>query len=198
MNGLTPEDAADGVEAHKMMQIMLLGIYGSKVRVEPGIPGGSLAGGVGRADVVYINEEVMEVYEIKPGAYAKPGTKRNREGKAQRDRYIQGLELQYPEVMVSPGRNLNPIINLTTLPSLRHPDKLIKYYTYPQDPGMIYWRHINKHQGERVPVKEKETEIDWETARTYAISGALIILGLIGLVMYGDFTMVQKGAECFG
>ena len=56
---------------------------------------------------------------------------------------------EYENLSVVNGTNLNNYINVAPLfPSEIHEDKLIKYYTYPNDPGMIYWNYVNKPNGE--------------------------------------------------
>ena len=133
-------------------------------------------------------------YEIKPGSYA-PGAVNNAAGKEQLNRYVQALS--WTEEYVRAGTTLNPMVNMTMLPSMRHSDKLIKYYTYPQDPGMIYWSYVKKPQVETAPVKVEETEIDWATVAMYAVGSTAIVVGVAYLAYTGDPSMIQRGTECF-
>lgn len=123
------------------MQIELKGTV-PNVAIEREIPG------VGRADILYYNNDVVEVYEIKPGSYA-PNAINYLKGKDQLNRYIIGLGMNGEEPI--PGTTLNPIINATLLPSVIHTDQMKKYYTYKSDPGMIYWQYMNKPKGS--PIK---------------------------------------------
>ena len=138
LNGEEPITAADGIEAHKLLQGELSSLV-PNVKTEQPIPG------AGIADILYYIDGTVEVYEIKPGSYA-PGAINYLEGKLQLDRYIMGLQ-KNNQVSV-PGTTLNPIINATLLPSVIHTDKMIKYYTYKSDPGMIYWQYVNKPKRE--------------------------------------------------
>ena len=97
----------------------------------------------------------------------------NAAGKEQLNRYVQA------------GIILNPMINMTMLPSMRHSDKLIKYYTYPQDSGMIYWSYVKKPQVETAPVRVKEREIDWATVAMYAVGSVIIVGGVAYLACTG-------------
>ena len=135
LDGLDPITPADGKEAHVMLQIFLENTIAG-VESEVPIPNSSINGNTGFADIVYKHNGTVEIYEIKPGSYA-PGAQNNVSGRAQLQRYVNG----YPGARK--GSSLNMIINLTVLPSVIHPDKLIKYYVYPTDPGMIYWSYTN-------------------------------------------------------
>lgn len=168
LNGLDPVTAAEGAEAHKLLQDELK--KNPNVEVEKTIPG------YGRADIVYNNNGISEVYEIKPGSYA-PGAVNHEAGVAQLQRYITGLEQQGK--IAEKGLSLYPIISITIKQSKIHEDKLIKYYVYPEDPGMIYWGYINKPKRERefetVTVVEKEDVL--ETAGKAAGGVVLLWLG---------------------
>ena len=211
-NGLEIEATEDGKEAHRELQAMLSLLYPDNIEVEKSIPGGSKAGGTGFADIVYRNPDgVVEVYEIKPGAYAAPWTPNNAAGKEQLNRYVQALGSF--ERNVQAGDSLSTEINMITLPSVRHSDKLIKYYTYSVDPGMIYWNYVNTSQTEKVlanpkakeKTKEKEKAIDIEEILDVAatvglyLGGGILIVGGIAYYYYsfGDPSMIQKGVECF-
>ena len=68
-----------------------------------------------------------------------------------------------------------------TVPSLLYIDKNIRYYTFSDREGMIYWGYVNKPKPEpepaaapaTEPVEEKEYRIDWG-----AVKDALFTIGL--------------------
>lgn len=172
----------DGDEAHLVLQFDLMTTVPG-VNIEVPIPGSSISGNTGYADIVYNNGVKTEVYEIKPGSYA-PDAINNLLGKAQLNRYIDN----YPGIAV-PGTSLNPIISTKLYPSSLHPEKKIKYYTYSSNPGMIYWGYINKPETEPESVYETETipEVDnkaLETVGKFAV-GAGIVWGLYEIVKWG-------------
>ena len=180
MDGLDPVTAAEGDEAHRKLQLFLAGIIHG-VSYEVPIPNSSKNGNVGFADIVYEHDNIVEIYEIKPGSYAAQGSDRNIEGKEQLWRYIKNYYKGYPSfggrVMV--GTSLNATITVTKLPSNIHKDKLIKYYMYPADPGMIYWEYVNKPIKEpehySVPVIKRNEEMLKELGKATVIAGGAII-----------------------
>ena len=88
--------------------------------------------------------------------------------------------------------------------------KKISYYTYPQEPGMIYWGYVNKPRVAFVNKKENadnkgklDEESTWDEAlETAAIVGGFIwaavkiIFEIIQAVMYGrPPSFAMKGCE---
>lgn len=183
VNGLDPFTTEEGREAHRKLQAYLKSKY-PEVQVEVPIPGSSINGNTGFADIVYTRGTTVEIYEIKPISYyypsfnapinygtinntpiswyksiaLNPNDKRipnNISGKAQLQRYIQNYHKTSEEFIgeVKAGTSLNPVINEIVLPSEIHDDLMIKYYTYPTDPGMIYWGYVKKPEDEKQPVE---------------------------------------------
>lgn len=186
MNGFEPT-VAEGREAHFMLQLLLAGAIPG-VKYEVPIPHSSINGNTGRADIVYTHNGITEIYEIKPGSYA-PGAVNHDAGAAQLQRYIAN----YNHGIAMEGTSLFPITSGITLPSTIHPDKLIKYYVYPSDPGMIYWSYIKKPERRTQEVRQTEkeevrntiiNEETLETVETVAITG-VIIFALYEVIKWG-------------
>ncbi len=174
-DGLEPITAADGIEAHMLLEKELEFIPG--VETEKVIPG------AGRADVVYNNGGIYEIYEIKPGSYT-PGAINNIEGILQLQGYVDGMVRN--GYMAVEGYSLNPVVSATTIPSVLHPDKMIKYYVYPSNQGMIYWSYINMPIREPQPSVEysRKKEEAFETTKKLA-GGALVIFAIYEVVKWG-------------
>ena len=63
-------------------------------------------------------------------------------GITQRKGYISALrDMDY--VVNETGTSFDPE-DLPPIPSDLHPSKSIRYYTYPEEPGMIYWGYVGK------------------------------------------------------
>lgn len=176
---------ADFAVAHLMLQILLSKIEG--VRVEVSIPGSATTGNSGRADIVYEHGNIAEIYEIKPISY-KPGTKYNPSGIAQLERYITNYWRREDSNNreVKKGTSLNPFIDYITVPSLLHHDKMIRYYTYPSDPGMIYWGYVNKPDQKKKDKAEENTNViekiditAEEVAEDLGIAAIVIFVALV-------------------
>ena len=113
----------------------------------------------------------------------------NISGKAQLQRYIQNYyKIFYKfEGEVKAGTSLNPEINEIMLPSEIHDDLMIKYYTYPTDPGMIYWGYVKKPEDEKQPVESTvpATQIEVneiiEGVGVATIATAIVWLGYEGI-----------------
>lgn len=85
------------------------------------------------------------------------------------------------------------IINLTVLPSVIHPDKLIKYYVYPTDPGMIYWSYTNKPKEKRRKEKEKQEEIPKDNLINEEVVEDLGKVAITGVALFGLYELVKWG-----
>lgn len=195
LSGLDPVTAEEGNEAHVLLQAFLSATAG--VKCEVSIPNSSVNGNTGYADIVYKHGGVVEIYEIKPGSYT-PGAPNNISGKAQLQRYVDNYRKKDPlfNGRVEKGTSLNPVIAITTLPSTIHPDKMIKYYVYPSDPGMIYWGYVNKPQDKsRKPAeKDKEKEEDSDNNTIDETVEDLGKVAIVGLVLFGLYELVKWGA----
>lgn len=155
LNGLEPVTAEEGIEAHRLIQQHLKRTVPG-VRTEVPIPNASVNGNTGYADIVYINNGTVEIYEIKYISHlTNPDL--NAKGKAQLNRYISNY---YGGA--NPGTSLNSIIEIASFPSEIHPDRLIRYYIYESDPGMIYWVYVKRKNDDETSVVAEEKEDDEE------------------------------------
>lgn len=143
----TPQE---GDEAHTLLQEKLNKEYGDYFETEFPVTGYKYSKtGAGEVDILLLdngNGEV-EVYEIKPKtqytdeewwqkAYNKPS------GVEQREGYVEALRGMGYKVNKY-GTTFNP--NNWTIPSERHNGKkIIRYQTFPDKPGMIYWSYVDK------------------------------------------------------
>ena len=187
LNGLDPEPADEGDEAHRKLQQYLSVKYG--VDTEVYIPHASSKGNgnYGKADIVYEHDGIAEIYEIKPGSYA-PGAVNYLEGKIQLQKYLNHYneKADKGQIDVYPGTSLNKDITTVMFESSIHPDKLIKYYIYPSDPGMIYWGYIKKPKGSKDPVieKEEEREKNYSAVKAIETTGEVAFAAGLGLLAY--------------
>ena len=174
--------AIEGWEAHKQLQALVKEMYPGRVETEYKIKKGYAYSptGQGQVDIYFpeFNGRLGEVYEIKPiSQYGRenlyyPGGLRQREG------YIAALQAAGKKVGME-ATIFNP--NGWTVPSLLYIDKNIRYYTFADREGMIYWGYVNKPKPEpepaaapaTEPVEEKEYRIDWG-----AVKDALFTIGL--------------------
>ncbi len=144
----TPEE---GIEAHVVLQTVALGTYPGNAEVEKSVKGNpNTKTGGGRIDI-YLNDNgdgMAEVYEIKPISHYKDEKKRE-EGMEQREGYIVGLRSMGVRNIDEEGTTFNP--NYLTLPCPSKPGKSIRYYTYPDAPGMIYYGYVNTPKEEPKP-----------------------------------------------
>ena len=139
----------EGKEAHELLQRKVRRIYKSKVETEFRVTGYKYSKtGTGRVDILLLNNgnKEAEVYEIKPITQYK--TKEwwqivfgSPSGVEQREGYVQAL--------IRMGYNVNPYRttfnpNNWMIPSKIHEDKYIRYQTFPDEPGMIYWSYVDK------------------------------------------------------
>ena len=67
----------------------------------------------------------------------------------QREGYIVGLRSMGVRNIDEEGTTFNP--NYLTLPCPSKPGKSIRYYTYPDAPGMIYYGYVNTPKEEPKP-----------------------------------------------
>lgn len=184
--------SAEGNEAHLALQGYFLGKYPGNAQVEVSVQGYKYSKtGEGYIDMLLTNNAKgeMEVYEIKPI------TQRNKtiwqiifnkpSGVEQRQGYIEALKFGGKRVDEK-GTTFNP--NGLMLPSTLHPDKMIKYYTYTEQPGMIYYGYVNKPKPD--PQEEYESEfsygLDLEEKKEQAILGVKT-----GLVIYGLYRLIR-------
>ena len=202
---------AEGKEAHEALQEVFRRMYPGRGYTEFKVEGYKYSiTGKGRIDILLMDNGrgYAEVYEIKPISqyFQKPLPPT---GLQQRKGYIEALVNMDIKIKVDPeGRTFDP--HGWTLPSALHPEKNIRYYTYPQEPGMICWGYVNKPRVAFVNKKENadnkgnlDEESTWDEAlETAAIVGgfiwaaAKIIFEIIQAVMYGrPPSFAMKGCE---
>ena len=117
-------------------------------------------GGTGRADyVLNTKKNVYEVYELKPMSYRK-NAKLNASGKEQLQGYIDGINTNgfrgNSNARAVKGTSWNP--NGLIIPSPFDSNKSIKFYTYSDEPGMIYYSEINTPKPSTAPVTSTASE----------------------------------------
>ncbi|MDE7434821.1 MAG: hypothetical protein K2N01_03210 [Lachnospiraceae bacterium] len=194
LTGLDIMDALEGLEAHRLLQSRLKAIPG--VECEVSIPNSSINGNDGRADIVYRHGNVVEIYEIKKISYARYGSELNISGREQLRRYLAN----YPAEGVLPGTSLNAVIQSAPIPSKLHPDKQIRYYIYPSQPGMVYWGYVNEPRDDRLAsrqAKEKEEERESDNRMGSVVGEAVEDLGQVAMVagiLFALYEVVKWGA----
>ncbi len=154
--------AKEGNEAHKKLQEIFEALYPKSGKTEYPVNNYAYSPtGTGRVDILLLNngKGFAEVYEIKPISqykqfpweqhlYGRPT------GVEQREGYINALTSM--KLNVDPdGTTFNP--NGWTVPSTLHPEKNIRYYTFYDQPGMIYWGYVNKPDRKPI-VQDKDNE----------------------------------------
>ena len=152
----------------------------------------------GFADIIYDNNHTAEVYELK---HESSGGRID--GSMQLQGYIWAIEHHIDSsywqakgfVNVTAGDDLSPLINGTTLNSLKYPDKKIFYYTNPSYPGMIFWTYNNKGEKDTVmeadynKLKEKmrrALEKHNKKAKGNAVGNLIGYSALLGLIALDD------------
>jgi len=140
-------------------------------------------GSKGRADyVLNIEGDIYEVYELKPISY-RTNKSLNKSGKEQLQGYIDGINENgfkgNEDAVALAGTSWNP--NGLTVPSPFDPNKKIKYYTYADEPGMIYYAEINNPNPVKAPVTEKAgqstMESLWDWLKSIELPSAPLIPG---------------------
>ena len=199
----------EGNDAHKELQKYVKERY-PNVSIEYPVTGYKHNdSGKGRVDIIFWGADGAEVYEIKTVVqrYYDIGYELLNEeerqgmrisGPEQRRGYIDALKSM--DKLVPPMASLfNP--NYLELPSSLYPDKMIRYYTYPELEGMIYWTYVNKPKSEpeAITVKEKENESIWEKVKDNAEAvgtGLAFIAGILWWI-YANVNGVPVPAPTF-
>lgn len=205
--------AKEGVLAHEVLQACFMSLYGPMGEKEFPVHGYAYSkSGKGRVDIMLytdIKEKKVEVYELKPITqhksnapdYNDPETIEDGRasynfipGKVQRQGYIDALKGMGFTVN-DKGNTFNP--NYLTLPLPFNDKKNIRYYTYPDEPGMIYWAHVNKPELEPEPEKvpQKDTVKEKKDSKDWAIGGAILTGGaLVIWLLYQAASLYGTGA----
>lgn len=108
---------------------------------------------------------------------------------AQREGYIVGLKSEGVRNIDEEGTTFNP--NGLTLSCPSKPGKSLRYYTYPDAPGMIYYGYVNTPKEELdwcpewVPqavrqVRDMKTWEKWAYGLTYGLALYMIMSALLG------------------
>ena len=153
----------------------------------------------GRAEVYEIKTVVQRCYDIEYELLNEEERQGKRiSGPEQRRGYIDALKSMNKPVSTRASL-FNP--NYLELPSSLYPDKMIRYYTYPELEGMIYWTYINKPKPEPEPItaKEKENESAWDKVKENAVAvgtGLAFIAGIVWWI-YGNLNGVPVPAPTF-
>lgn len=147
--------------------------------------------GVGYIDIYIQNKGngPDEVYEIKPISQYQGNPNPNTNGVRQRQGYIQAL--RYDGIDVNPiGNSFNP--NGLTVESQIHKEKAIKYYTFPDRPGMIYWGYVNKPKQEPYAnEKDKEKQEDDDLDIGESAEEVLDIAAITGGIAAAGWVLIQ-------
>ncbi len=148
---------SEGIVVHQMLQAYFLAFYSTKPNVTAHVEYKvncltKNISNTGRADMVLDRKYIMEVYEIKPYRYRYMST-----GRAQLQEYIKALNM-YGETAIK-GYSFLPFANMLTLPYPLDTTRSVRFYTYPDDPGMIYYGFVkNKKQPSNEPSTSPATE----------------------------------------
>lgn len=192
LDGMAPEfTSAGGIEAHQKLQWEFMKEHPFTGEVERRVHGYSLSPtGEGRIDILLRVGNTYEVYEIKPISYRYAPYETP--GRMQRYEYIRALskEIQGTGMRInSIGRTYDP--NYYTVNSDLY-DCQIRYYTFPDDPGMIYYGYVDKPKPDEVFVEEPETQKEQEM-QEFAIGVAKGVgVVTLGYVTYRVIRMIPS------
>lgn len=101
------------------------------------IPKSGKKGGRGFADVVMYDNEIANIYEIKPQSYYDDAVK-NKAGKEQLDRYIEGYNKNGGIAIKGGQIHVEPLLYFE-MPFLFDENRTIIYRMYDDSDGMIYY-----------------------------------------------------------
>ena len=135
--------AAQGREAHEALQNYVKSEY-DQAEIEYRITGYAYsATGVGRADIVFFTPTGIEVYEIKPAwqAFVPDDKIKPYSGRMQRKEYMRALRNGGQRVSEY-GTTFNPNGYVLEIDDPEY--SYARYFTLPDQPGMIYYRLIKK------------------------------------------------------
>lgn len=153
----------EGREAHEVLQAIFMVRYPGNGEVEKKVTGYPYSmTGTGSIDM-YLNNNgsgMAEVYEIKPISQYHHNSFWNNAGQPtgtqQRKGYIQALRTMGINNVDATGTTFDP--NGWTVPCPTKPNKNLRYYTFPDEPGMVYWGYVNKPKKEPVVAPSVSTE----------------------------------------
>ena len=181
LNGLFTTE--EGKEAHQLLQeVFVLEYFPNGIPEFPVVGYSGSKTGNGRIDLaLFENNPIgifpqkpnsVEVYEIKPITQSKLGT-----GNIQRENYEKALRsMGYG---IKKPTTFNP--NYWVIPRKDVKDEYIVYYTFPEQPGMIYYNHIKNPNPEKYIYKEVEAKEQKSIEKKEKVDGEF----LGGLVTVG-------------
>ncbi|MBQ5559515.1 MAG: hypothetical protein IIT46_07025 [Lachnospiraceae bacterium] len=199
----------EGIAAHVALQTYFMEYYSTRSgtpKIEYKVPGiVTNKSGTGRADMVLIRSTVIEVYEIKPITYrSNPGS--NLAGKEQLTGYVNGLNKREKtkkasnRKKVKRGGRFSTVVNLLKLPLPIDPTRTISYYTFKDDPGMIYYAISPKKKPQTAPVTEKEKEKSKNTVRIKvnpdSVCDGVKVAGGVAAATYVAYRVVRLLPSC--
>ncbi len=150
-NGKTTGKATEGIIVHSIVETYFKSEFGDLADVEVAVPVPSNPSGWGRADMTLTIGSIREVYELKPITY-NPNTKYNELGKEQLRGYVEGFNNSDPDTITVDGTTWNPN-GLRLFYPPEYKTKEIALYTYESDPGMIYYKLVDKNEGKTSKVR---------------------------------------------
>jgi len=149
-----------GNEAHAFIQVHFRNTGETEVPVF-GTP--NTITGKGKIDILLKDPEGWEVYEIKPYSDYYIGL-----GKLQRYGYLMALSNDPQNPIINEnGTTYNP--NGVSFPSVVRPGYDIKYYTFDDSPGMIYYKY-----------EKQKKEVPQESAQAIAM---LLLMAAMLLIL---------------
>lgn len=163
LDGLFPA-WLNGIYAHLTFESEFMSLYdksygsnsiGSRYgKVNVYIPGGSVKGGPGYADVVLYDGKCVGIYEIKPQTYYENPVLKV-VGERQLTKYVDAYSNEKGDKAVTSG-NMKYVETLlfTSEQYIFNENKTIIYRMYEDSPGMIYYEIIDKENGEKAPILE--------------------------------------------
>lgn len=179
----------EGMAAHVALQSYFMTYYSSGTRgiprVEYQVLVFSNASGLGRADMVLQKGALFEVYEIKPISYhSSPAL--NLFAQTQINSYVTGINSN-PNTAAVRGGSFSTVANMLKLPYPGDASRIITYYTYPNDPGMIYYsissarrRQPQPYQYPAVVTNDSKFKVNADdVCKGVAIAGGTVAVGYV-------------------
>lgn len=187
----------EGREAHNVLQTIFMVRYPGNGEIEKKVTGYPYSlTGTGRIDM-YLNNNgngMAEVYEIKPISQHNKTKSFNKMGQPtgvqQREGYIQALHSMKIFNINERGTTFNP--NGWTVPCPSKPNKNLRYYTFPNEPGMIYWGYVNKPKKEPVSVPAESLQKEKDMEKVAETVGIGVGVGVGGYIIYRAIRMIPS------
>ena len=191
----------EGKVAHAQMQLLFLNSYGNGKNRIPYLRSGNIYGSFttksmygnvevllqgagklgtnGRADMILYNNNIAQVYEIKPDTYYIKASSR-KSGEEQLNRYINAIRAQGMNAEYGKEKYL---LTDVEMPFMGDFSKTIVYRMYEDSPGMVYYEiKPNTKSPNPVFAAEKEEENSFAERLGYTILGVGAGIGIAYLV----------------